>query len=195
MTQKGAPTTCYELAVFSLVVTGNLKRAVFEAWAYGRPMKPKADTFEVIIPETDDRIINPQELPPNSIVGFYRRFRADERSVVDSETRAGWVIYHMVRTMGVANSTYVLGGNNGDRSVGQTATKPGWSRNDVTVMFDWTGAEETSMAPMDGLPARNSYFALGADGTRKQQFVAFAAPIVTVVQRLNHAYPGPLVFG
>jgi hypothetical protein len=183
----GAPTTCYELAVFSLVMTGDLKGAVCEAW---RSEVPKADTFKVIVPETDARITDPLTLPANSIVGFYRRFRAGERSQVASETAGGWVIYHMVRTTGVANSTNVVGGNNGDRESGQKKTTPGWSQNDVTVMFDWTGAEDTSMAPMNALPARDSY---GADG--KQQFVAFGAPIATVVSRLNRAFPGPAVFG
>ncbi len=184
---SGAPTTCYELAVLSLVMTGDLKGAVYDAW---RSEVPKADTFKVVIPETDARITDPLTLPPNSIVGFYRRFSAGQKSQVASETAAGWVIYHMVRTTGIANSTNVVGGNNGDRESGQKKTTPGWSQNDVTVMFDWTGAEDTSMAPMDVLPPKDSY---GVDG--KQQFVAFIAPIATVVSRLNRSFPGPAVFG
>jgi hypothetical protein len=52
------------------------------------------------------------------------------------------------------------------------------------------GIEETCMAPKDSMPAPVSYSEGG-----KQQFVAFAAPIATVVRRLNRAFPGKAAFG
>lgn len=182
MVAPGAPQTCYDLAIYSLVKTGELKQSVFEAWASGIP---KANTLLAVNPTSDPRLTDPNQLPINSIIGFYRRFTKDGKTQLQAETDAGWVIYHMVRTMATSSSR-VLGGNNGDRD----GTTPGWSANDVTKMFDWSGAEETSMAPTGSTPAPGSY---GEGG--KQQFVAFVAPIATVVSRLNHAFPGPAAFG
>ena len=182
MVAVGAPQTCYDLAVYSLVKTGQLKEAVYEAWV---SEIPKANTLLVVNPTTDPRVTDPNQLPINSIIGFYRRFTKGGGSQLQAEMHAGWVIYHMVRTMDTA-SVRVLGGNNGDRN----GTTPGWSANDVTKMFDWSGTEDTSMAPMDATPDPGTY---GEGG--KQQFVAFTAPIATVVGRLNRAYPGKAVFG
>ena len=182
MTKPGGPTTCYDAAVYSLVVTGELKRAVWEAW---RMEVPKANTILVVNPGVDPRVANPKALPGDALVGFYRRFRKGEGSAQIAEVTAKWVIYHMVRTV-AAGSTLVVGANNGDRD----GTKPPWSQNDVEKMFDWTGKEKPSMFEGDGLPLENTY---GVND--KEQFVAFAAPIATVVTRLNRAFPGPAAFG
>jgi len=182
MVAPGAPQTCYDLAIYSLVKTGELKQAVYEAWICEIP---KANTLLAVNPAVDTRLTDPNQLPTNSIIGFYRRFSKGGTSQLQAEKDAGWVIYHMVRTM-ATSSTRVLGGNNGDRD----GTTPGWSANDVTKMFDWSGAEETSMAPADTMPAPGTY----GDGG-KQQFVAYVAPIATVVSRLNRAFPGAAAFG
>ena len=182
MVAPGSPQTCYDLAIYSLVKTGELKQAVYEAWICEIP---KANTLLAVNPSMDTRLTDPNSLPANSIIGFYRRFSKGGTTQLQAEKDAGWVIYHMVRTM-ATSSTRVLGGNNGDRE----GTTPGWSANDVTKMFDWTGAEDTCMAPADSLPAADSY----GDGG-KQQFVAFVAPISTVVSRLNRAFPGAAAFG
>jgi len=182
MVAPGAPQTCYDLAVYSLVKTGDLKEAVYLAWI---TEIPKANTLLVVDPAADARVTDPNQLPTNSLIGFYRRFSKGGTSQLQAEKTAGWVIYHMVRTMETV-STQVLGGNNGDRD----GTTPGWSSNDVTKMFDWSGKEETCMAPKDSVPAPGSY---GEGG--KQQFVAYAAPIATVVRRLNRSFPGKATFG
>jgi hypothetical protein len=182
MVGPGAPQTCYDLAIYSLVKTGDLKEAVYRAWI---GEIPKANTLLVVDPAIDTRVTDPDRIPGDSIIGFYRRFSKGGTSQLEAERKAGWVIYHMVRSID-ANSTRVLGGNNGDRD----GTKPSWSGNDVKKMFDWGGTEETSMAPMDSIPEAGSY---GKDG--KQQFVAYAAPITTVVARLKRAFPGVAAFG
>jgi len=182
MVAPGAPQTCYDLAIYSLVKTGELKQAVYEAWI---SEIPKANTLLAVNPASDTRLTDPNNLPINSIIGFYRRFSKGGTSQLQAERDAGWVIYHMVRTMATSSSR-VLGGNNGDRD----GTTPGWSANDVTKMFDWGGTEETCMAPADSVPAPGSY----GDGG-KQQFVAYVAPITTVVARLNRAFPGKAAFG
>lgn len=182
MIGPGAPQTCYDIAVYSLIKTGELKESVYLAWI---SEIPKANTLLVVNPGNDLRVTDPDALPINSIIGFYRRFSQDGTSQLQAERDAGWIIYHMVRSMATV-STRVLGGNNGDRE----GTRPGWSANDVTKMFDWSGSEATSMAPMDAIPAPGSY-----GGGGKQQFVAFSAPIATVVTRLNRAFPGPAAFG
>lgn len=177
---SGAPATCYELAVFSLVVTGHLKQDVYDAW---RGEIPKADTFRVVNPEEDTRITNPNSLPANSIVGFYRRLQEGVESIERTRNQ-DWVLYHMVRTMAVPNSPFVVGGNNGDRAAegGGKRTTPTWTRNDVSVMFDWSGKEKVSMYTEERLPEKDSY---GHNG--KNQFVAFAVSIPAVVARLKRA--------
>ncbi len=92
----------------------------------------------------------------------------------------------MVRSMDVANSTQVVGGNNGDRE----GTTPTWSQNDVSKMMDWTGGGKNSMAQGATLPAANSF---GVNG--EERYVAFCAPVATAVSRLYKAFPGPAAFG
>lgn len=179
MTATDAPKTCYEAAVYSLVVTGEISQPTFLGWAM---TIPKADTYDVVDPEHDARVTDPAKLPKNHIIGFYRRFRPKEGKL-EREVKNGqdWKLYHMVRTTAKPGSM-VMGSNNGDRD----GTTPTWSLNDVTKMFDWGGTELVSMHIGDDLPAAGT----GGDGERdKLQFVAFAAPVPTVAQRLATKYP------
>jgi len=96
MVAPGAPQTCYDLAIYSLVKTGELKQAVYEAWICEIP---KANTLLAVNPAVDTRLTDPNQLPTNSIIGFYRRFSKGGTSQLQAERDAGWVIYHMVRTM------------------------------------------------------------------------------------------------
>lgn len=183
MTKSGVSQTCYDLAVYSLVMTGHLKLAVFQGFSME---VPKANTYLVVDPTADQRLTDPQAIPADCMIGFYRRFRRGMPSPLLTETNGGWIIFHMVRSMSVANSTNVAGGNNGDRQ----GTTPGWSANDVTRMFDWNGGETTRIADAASTPAAGSY---GDNGI--QEFVAFHAPIATAVNRLNRAFPGLAAFG
>lgn len=168
--------TCYDLALYSLVVTGDLKAAVLQAW---RNNVPKSNTFLIVEPDADLRLINPNQIPAKCLIGFYRRFRKGETSQVMWESAANWVCFHMVRSMDTANSTYVVGGNNGDRN-GTIST---WSKNDVTSMFDWTGTTTPKIDQGQDIPAPHSF---GLNGV--ETYVPFYAPIATVVARLNWAY-------
>lgn len=179
MTKSGVSQTCYDLAVYSLVVTGDLKDSVFSVW---RTEVPKANTLHVVNPLTDTRLTDPRAIPASSLIGFYRRFRKGERSALVAETNAGWVLYHMVRSMDIANSTDVVGGNNGERN----GTTPTWSKNDITRMFDWNADIFQGAA----LPAAGTF---GDGGV--EQFVPFHTPVANAVLRLNRAFPGPAAFG
>lgn len=183
MTKSGLSRTCYDLAVYSLVVTGHLKLAVFQAFTMEAP---KANTYLVVDPMTDARLTDPNAIPGNSLIGFYRRFAPGMTSALQEERIGGWIIFHMVRSMSADNSTIVAGGNNGERQ----GTVPSWSGNDVTRMFDWNGGETTRIADAATNPAVNSY---GVNSI--QEFVAFHAPIDLVVRRLRKAFPGPAAFG
>lgn len=181
--KPNAPSTCYDAAVFSLTLTGELKEGVWKAW---RGDGAKADTHLVVVPERDTRIASVGAIPPNALIGFYRRTYKGETPPIESEKTTGWILYHMVRSMDTAGSVVVVGSNNGDRE----NTNPAWSGNDVGKMFDWTGASQTgSIFLGDPLPGAGSY---GVGGAEK--YVAFAATIATVVARLNKAFPGPAAF-
>jgi hypothetical protein len=179
MTATNAPKTCYEAAVYSLVVTGEIQQPTFLAWAM---TIPKADTYDVVDPEQDVRVTDPANLPKNHIIGFYRRFRPKEGKLDrEIENKQDWKLYHMVRTTAKPGSM-VMGANNGDRE----DTTPSWSLNDVTKMLDWGGNEMVSMHVGDDLPAAGT----GGDGDKdKLQFVAFATPIAEVAERLTTKYP------
>lgn len=181
MVGKEAYTTCYDLAVYSLVITGELDKDVFNRW---KRQVPTVFNHLVVDPLTDERIINPYKLPINSLIGFYRRFRPGEKSLVAVEQETGWRLNHMVRTRG-DNSIKVLGGNNGSRN----GTTPTWSENDIIKMFDWSGKELVSMWPTHDLPPKDS-FSVGG----KEQFVAFSAPISRIVPRIKRAYPWKFSF-
>jgi hypothetical protein len=88
--------------------------------------------------------------------------------------------------MDVANSTDVVGGNNGERD----GTVPTWSKNDVSRMFDWTGGNKNKMWMSEALPGPTSF---GQNGD--ERYVAFWTPVATAVSRLNKAFPGPAAFG
>ena len=175
MVKPGVPTTCYELAIFSLVQTGEIPEPIYREWS---STQPKANTLLIVDPVKDKRVTNPKELPINSIIGIYRRFFPGGKSLLQVETDSGWILHHMVRTMNT-DTTSVLGGNNGTRG----ETKSGWSSNNLEEMFDWTGTEKTSMHVGVELPEPFSY---GKDG--EQKYVAFATPITEVVHRLARAY-------
>jgi hypothetical protein len=182
--KDGAPSTCYDAAVFSLTQTGDLKEAVWRAW---RLDGPKADTHLVVDPLRDTRLMSAAAIPVDSLVAFYRRMRRGENSAIESERKTRWVLYHIVRSMSTPGDVQVVGSNNGDRA----GTNPLWSSNDVTRMFDWTGTDDKGSIYLGAdLPADGTY---GAGG--KEQYVPVTATSATVAARLNRAYPGAAAFG
>ena len=175
LNNQSTPTTCYNAAVFSLTLTGDLPPQAADAWMM---TVPKANTYTIVDPTQDEVVTNPKDLSPGSIVCFYRRFRPDEKSALQAETDGGWVPFHMVVTLG---GDQVIGANNGERE----GTTPTWARNDITKMFDWTGKEDTqSMWTEGGLPPPKSFTVGG-----KEKYVAFVVPIFTAVARLKAAFP------
>ncbi|XXX76264.1 hypothetical protein WMF30_52300 [Sorangium sp. So ce134] len=175
LNEENIPTTCYDAGVFSLTLTDGLSPEVCNRWRFA---VPKANTYLIVDPAQDQRVTDPNHLPPDSIIIFYRRFRPGEGSALEAERNGGWVPYHMIRTL---HGRMVAGANNGDRM----ETTPTWSMNDVGNMFDWNGADNTqSVWTGPGLPAPGSF---GVDGLEK--YVAFYANISTVIDRLNAAFP------
>ncbi|WP_437316401.1 hypothetical protein [Sorangium sp. So ce385] len=169
------PTTCYDAGVFSLTLTDGLSPEVCTRWRFAAP---KANTYQIVDPAQDRWVTDPDHLPADSIIIFYRRFRPGERSALEAETNGRWVPFHMVRTL---DGRMVVGANNGDRM----GTTPTWSENDIGNMFDWSGTENTqSVWTAPGLPAPDTF---SVDGIEK--YVAFYAPISTVIKRLNAAFP------
>lgn len=171
--------TCYDTAVFSLTLTDGLSPEVFMRW---KDTIPKANTYLIVDPTRDPIIRDPNNLPRDSIIAFYRRFLRGVGTRVDAEKKGGWIVYHMVRTY---EGRMVLGSNNGDRKVGDIQTKPTWSLNDIAVMFDWNNAQKTQTVwTARDVPEPSTF---GVDG--HEQYVAFYAPISTVIDRLNAAFP------
>jgi hypothetical protein len=170
--------TCYDTAVFSLTLTDGLSLDVFTRW---KDTIPKANTYLIVDPTRDAIIRDPNNLPRDSIIAFYRRFLRGVGSRVDAEVQGGWIVYHMVRTY---EGRMVLGSNNGDRRVGDIQTRPTWSLNDIAVMFDWNNEQSTQTVwTAEDLPAPSTF---GVNG--REEYVAFYAPISTVLARLNAAF-------
>lgn len=167
-------TTCYDLIGLSLVLTGDLKLLEFLKW---QSQPPRANPYALVDPEHDQRIRRPHEVLPHHIVGFYRRLRPNEQEVIMSQA---WFLFHVVRTTSVRNSAMVIGGNNGDRTDGRVATNPLWSKNDLAVMFDWTGQETPSIHIDDALPAERSFTTGG-----KEQFVGFMVSVSKAAKRMR----------
>ncbi|CAN98496.1 hypothetical protein sce8326 [Sorangium cellulosum So ce56] len=170
--------TCYDTAVFSLTLTDGLSPEVFMRW---KDAIPKANTYLIVDPTRDPIIRDPDNLPRDSIIAFYRRFLPGVGSRVDAEVQGGWIVYHMVRTY---EGRMVLGSNNGDRRVGAIQTNPTWSLNDIAVMFDWNNEQSTQTVwTAQGVPLPSTF---GVKG--REEYVAFYAPISTVIDRLNAAF-------